>query len=140
MPGTAVAICSICSREKREDPDPLPARELYIGAHIAQVNRYAEEKGLPFYVLSGLYGIVAAEKPVSPYKHELNADEVFSLSLMIYRQLRELKLAAGIEEVHFFTLLEEEWIHYQNALKLAVDCLDMRLHVRYIHELSSEKD
>ena len=120
-----VAICSICSRAKKEDEGPLPAAQRYIGSHIAKVQKIAEEQRRPFFILSGVYGFVSAEEEIPYYDHLLVASEVGSLVTKIQAQLKQ----HGVEEVLFYTKNKPAWEPYLDALRQAANAIGVKLVV-----------
>ena len=65
-------ICVIaCSKSKRNYA--CPARLLYIGTAFKQSVKFAESKGLKWFVLSAKYGIVQPETIIAPYEQTLQA-------------------------------------------------------------------
>ena len=121
-------FCSICSHEKREEEGLLPARERYLGSHIAKVEREASQEGLPFFILSGVYGLIPAEEGISYYDQSLTVVGVPFLTIKVHSQLRQY----GLDAVHFFTKTKTSWEPYLEALKLATESLGVML---CIHEL-----
>lgn len=121
-------VCSICSREKDESNDDLPARLRYRGSHVAKVARYAQQEGLPFFILSGVYGFISEDERIEWYDHLLAADEVPALARKIEAQLRELKL----QEVHFYTKRKPNWEPYLEALNRGAKMLGIRILVHYM--------
>src|SRR5665213_1086849 len=99
MMARKLIICSAGSRAKDPWQYPLPARLRYTGSHIAKVARTAHEEALPFYILSGVYGLVAADDPIPYYDHLLSLDEVGALAAKIVSRL----LLDNIHEVRFCT-------------------------------------
>ena len=70
-----MAICTICSREKLEDRGMLPARERYTGSHITRVEELAISTMSPFFILSGVYGLLTPDEPIPHYDHVLTQVE-----------------------------------------------------------------
>lgn len=124
-----IAICTICSRAKNEVEGLLPARQRYLGSHIPHVEGRARQHGLPFFILSGVYGLLAAEEGISYYDHVLGAEEILALAFKVYRQLKH----HALQELHFFTESHPSWKPYLDVLQLATESLGVRLCV---HELS----
>ncbi len=124
-----IAICSICSHSKSEDEGLLPARQRYLGSHIPHVEGEAKQHGLPFFILSGVYGLLMAEEGISYYDHVLGAEEVLALASKVYKQLKH----HALQELHFFTKSHLSWKLYLDVLQLATESLGVRLCV---HELS----
>ena len=54
-------VCSICSREKKQDVGLIPARQRYLGTHISLVEGKAARRNLSFFILSGARGRHRAE-------------------------------------------------------------------------------
>ena len=110
MPHTIA--CSVCSRQKNEDPDPLPARERYTGSHVRYVESVAKA---PLYILSGKYGLLEANDPVEYYDYRLTDGDVSALVRVIGTQLER----EGIQEVIFYSKSKTEWLPYRKALQIA---------------------
>lgn len=123
-------VVSICSKQKSEEPGPLPARKRYQGSHIAKVEAAAIEKELPFFVLSGRHGLIPADKPVEYYDYLLVKEEVVVLSGLIGFQLKKY----GIKEIFFYTKRKPAWEPYLEALKHACARNNVHLVVRELGE------
>lgn len=90
--------CTICSRKKAETEGPMPADELYLGAHVALVGSIAREGKLPFFILSGKHGLIPASKKIRSYDHLLVEEEIVPLAKLVRGQL----LSRRITCVHFY--------------------------------------
>jgi hypothetical protein len=108
-------IATICSRTKDTREEPLPAIERYQGEHIQQVADIAQEAQTPFFILSGVYGLVSASEAVPFYDHLLEEDEVPALTKKIVDQID----AHGITEITFYTKEKDAWAPYKAALENA---------------------
>ncbi len=67
----SIAICTLCSRDKNEEVGLLPARERYVSERIRNVERIANELGVPFYIVSGKFGLLQADELIPYYDHEI---------------------------------------------------------------------
>ena len=123
-----VIAVTICSKHKDENTELLPARERYISEHIKKTEAIAEETGLPFYILSGKHGLLAAHEPVSNYDQYLELDAVDDLVVIVESQLRKL----GVTEVDFYMEDKESWILYAATLKKATDLTGATLRVHQL--------
>jgi hypothetical protein len=108
-------VCSICSRVKSSDEGLLPARERYQGSHISKVEGEALKRGVPFFILSGLYGLLAAEEGVPNYDYLLTNADVLKLADKIQAQL----YTHNVGVVYFHTKFKPQWEPYGEALSAA---------------------
>ena len=116
---------TICSRAKDERPGLLPARRRYIGTHIGKVEEVAGDMGLPFFIISGIHGMISPEERIQYYDHELQLSEVEELSRRITEELKDLE----VREVCLYTKQKPIWKRYQEALWRATRVLEIELHV-----------
>jgi len=110
-------IVTICSKHKNDEPELLPARERYTGDHIAKTEQIANESDLPFFILSGKYGLLAADEKVSNYDYYLEPEAINDLAKVVEGQL----LKFGITEIEFYTKGKESWESYEIALRKATE-------------------
>lgn len=92
-------VCSYCSAGKRADETPLPALERYRSERLHDLARQAGEGGAPLFILSGRFGLLAADDPIPWYDHLLGADEVPAMAQRVGQRLREL----GVTEIEYHT-------------------------------------
>jgi hypothetical protein len=109
----------------------MPARERYIGSHIAIAEQAAEKEKLPLYFLSGMLGLVGADEPLAYYDHVLTHREMPALIGVIARQLQRLDIGT----VHLYVKTKPSWRTYLYALQLAGDEIGATIH---IHELPDD--
>lgn len=121
--------CTICSKDKRTDEGLLPAKERYISDRIKKVGALSENDKVPFFILSGEFGLLKSDKQIPYYDHLLISEEVATLTERATKQLSELK----IDEVVFFAKPKKKnWIPYYDVLECATNALGIRLNVRVI--------
>jgi len=125
------ALCTICSRTKRADEDPLPARERYLGSHIRAVEEIARARGRQWFLVSGIFGLIAPDEQILSYDHRLAANKIRGLASKIRSQLRRF----GIEELHLYSKSKPDWMPYRAAILQATQPLGVKLH---IHELADD--
>lgn len=118
-------ICTICSRVKREDEGLLPARIRYAAPHIVAVEGVAEKQNVPFYVLSGKYGVISGDTEIPNYDYYLEAGAAEDLSKTIAEQLK----AAGITEIDFYTEQKPTWAPYESAITKGAELAKATLHI-----------
>jgi hypothetical protein len=92
-------ICTLCSREKRNDKELVPASIRYTSARIEKVKKTAEDKKLPLFFLSGKFGLISEYEKIPYYDHLLDPAEILSLSEVVKKQLKE----NGITEINFIS-------------------------------------
>lgn len=108
-------IATICSRRKLEDGGLLPAYKRYTGDHIKVVYDIARKSGGHFYILSGKFGLIAADTEIPYYDYYLEDSKVEELSEIVAEQFRE----HGVKEVDFYAKHKDSWTSYLKALQLA---------------------
>lgn len=108
-------VCSICSRQKSQEAGVLPARQRYLGTHVAAVGLEAQKQGLPFFILSGRFGLVPADEPIPDYDYLLAREAVPELAHRISGQL----VRHGVQGIHFYTKDKPNWSPYLEALQKA---------------------
>jgi hypothetical protein len=93
LPGDAVKIlCSYCSADKDPDSGLLPAIERYRSERLRHLWHRGQALGVPLYILSGRFGLLAATDPIPWYDHLLPADEAEAVSRGVAGRLRELSV------------------------------------------------
>ena len=105
-------VCTVCSRLKDLSPGFLPARERYLGKHIALVREIAQESRKPFFILSGEYGLLHENDAVPSYDHVLREEDVESLTRKVIGQVEE----RDIRRILFYGKQKPEWQLYYKAL------------------------
>ncbi len=106
---------TICSKRKREDKELLPAQTRYTGAHIEKASRIAEKKELPFFILSGKYGLIPATSKIPYYDKYLEMGEAEDLAKTVKDQI----LNFGISSIEFFIEDDAMWAPYIETMKKA---------------------
>jgi Family of unknown function (DUF6884) len=101
--GSPVAVLIGCVAHK--EPGPRPAKDLYRGSLFTGRRRYAEARGLPWFIVSARYGLLAPDMVVEPYDvrlADLGADERHALAEQIARELEASlgPVAGQAVEVH----------------------------------------
>ncbi len=108
-------LSTICSRQKNENAEMLPARTRYAGSHIRKVEVLASVEGKPFYILSGKYGLLHANELVPNYDYYLGLDAVPQLATLIASQLRNNR----ISKIKFYSEGKQTWKVYENSMHRA---------------------
>lgn len=124
-------ICTICSKHKREDVELLPARVRYTSPHIQFTEEKSKEFGLPFFILSGKYGIISADREIPNYDYYLEMSKAEELSKAIGEQLRIEK----ITEIDFYTEQKDSWVPYETAMKKGCEIAGVHLTVYPISDM-----
>lgn len=97
-------LCSYCSAAKRLDEGPLPAVERYRSDRLRALWRRGVENGTPLHILSGEFGLLAAEAPIPWYDHLLEAREVEAMAARVAQDLAAL----GASAVEYHTAAPDE--------------------------------
>lgn len=123
----SVIVCTICSREKDESEESMPAHKRYRGDHIDSVRAVAEAACRSYYILSGKFGLLKASDLVPCYDFRLTPQDVRRLSFQVSSKLSQ----DGVTEVVFYTKPTRAWMPYQEVMKLA--CERNRITLRIVH-------
>lgn len=118
-------VCTICSKKKDEDEKLMPARLRYSAPHIQLTDKTATEAGLPFFILSGKYGLIEGEKEIPYYDYYLEEKAVDDLVKILIQQINDY----GITEIDFYTEEKESWLPYQNAIRKSSESTGILLNV-----------
>ncbi len=118
-------VATICSKNKLEIEGELPAQELYTAPHIVDTKKIADEEGLDFYILSGLYGLIPGTQKIPFYDYYLEPDAVPELIDKVVEQLEE----AEITEIDFYYEDKESWKPYINSILGACERLEVKLNL-----------
>jgi hypothetical protein len=108
-------IATICSKKKDENTELLPAHLRYLAPHVEQTYNKAEGSNLPFYILSGKYGLIGGEEQIPYYDYYLEADKVEELSIKVAEQIEK----EGITDMDFYFEDKESWAPYISTLEKA---------------------
>ena len=85
---------SYCSAPKRDDDGLLPAIERYRSERLRGLWALGRSLGAPLFILSGRFGLLAADEPIPWYDHLLPAAEVPAMTARVSGQLRAHGVAA----------------------------------------------
>ena len=118
-------IVTICSKHKDNRPELLPARERYISEHVKKTEKIAKELELPFFILSGKYGLLDGDEMVSNYDYYLEMEAVDDLVKIVLTQLKKF----NVTEIDFYMEDKESWIPYDITLKRATDLTKVALRI-----------
>lgn len=84
------SFCTPCCRDKRTEPQPLPAIERYASPRIGYVAEEARRLGRPLLILSGRFGLLDANEPIPWYDGALTERRVPALVPLLVEQLRRV--------------------------------------------------
>ncbi len=118
------SLCTYCSATKSREPGEIPAIRRYQSFRIEKVHGAATTLGLPFRILSGEFGLLAADQPIPYYDHLLDATEVQALVPVLVQQIG----SAAITGFVYFTkrlVSNPNLVPYHDALRAA--CADSRV-------------
>lgn len=88
-----VAVCTYCSAHKSDLPEHMPAIERYQSERIFSINRLASWLNVPFFILSGKFGLISAQEKIPWYDHLLSMEEVHDHVQLVTEQLKELEIS-----------------------------------------------
>jgi hypothetical protein len=117
-----------CAADKKPDPGFLPARIRYQSARIQQVFELSSAQNEGFGILSGEFGLLAADALIPWYDHLLTADEVAIHARKVEKTLEEW----AVDEVIFYTrdlALDPNLKHYHDCIARACSALTLPLRI-----------
>lgn len=114
------AVVTICCREKDAAKKPLPAGRRYRSERIKAVWRVAREAGLPFFILSGKFGLLRPEDPIPYYDYLLPAEKAPEIALKIKRFLRNERIGRIILFIPD-PALDPKVIPYREAFRMGTE-------------------
>jgi hypothetical protein len=86
------AFCTYCSKSKSHKSCEIPAISRYLSGRIQEVYEAALAVNLPFYVLSGRYGLVEPQREIPDYDYLLQDEEVAALAKRVAGQISEYQI------------------------------------------------
>lgn len=103
----------------------MPAKFRYLSSRISRVGDIAKSDGCPFYILSGEYGLISADKPIPYYDHLLVQDEVGELSSLVINQLGQ----CGCGDIDFYIKTDDpNWKLYREVLRKSTNSSGIKLN------------
>jgi hypothetical protein len=120
-------VLTICSLEKDNSMEDLPAKIRYTNPRIKEVNEIAINENLPFYILSGKFGLLKSTSLIPWYDKLLEHEDVKSMVPLLVEQLVKEK----ISKIHFYGKSKSAsgWGAYYDLLELACEKLMIKLTV-----------
>ena len=93
-------ICTYCSKEKSTEIKPIPAIKRYRSNRIDHIHEISKKRAIPFYILSGKFGLISATESIANYDHLLKYSEVNSHAELIKKQIQKEKITA----IEYYTM------------------------------------
>jgi hypothetical protein len=107
-------VMTVCSREKDRATEDLPAYARYTSKRVSDARAVANSKGLPFFILSGKYGLVAENDTIPYYDHLLTQDEVVGMATLVANQNQDIR----ITEIEFHARPRKgDWAPYYKVIE-----------------------
>jgi hypothetical protein len=85
------------------------------------VRLIAEQERIPFFILSGLFGLISSTAPVPYYDYQLQKIEP-RLVMLVVSQVHEI----GVEEIIFYTKHTEGWAPYRSLIAQVMGSVNAR--------------
>lgn len=108
-------ICTICSREKDQNPGFLPAHRRYLGEHIKLAEAVALSERRPFFILSGMFGLIKADRDLPYYDRRLEWEQVEALAVRVAQQIEWNR----IKTIRYYHEPKDSWAPYTQVLEKA---------------------
>jgi hypothetical protein len=121
--------CTICSKEKRNDKELLPAIERYLSPRIKNIYQRASSEKVKFLIFSGEYGFIHPYSLIPYYDHLLLEEEIEAFLPL----LKEQNLFWEITELVCFMEKEETsgWGAYYTILKRFAKEKDIKISFNF---------
>ncbi len=112
-------FCTYCSWPKQKTAGKIPAIRRYKSRRIRSVYESAKKLGIPFYILSGLFGLTHAEEPIPYYDHLLAPDEIQPMAIKAFKVITKLK----IKKILFFiNSFQDDQNNYPYVAAIMLGC------------------
>jgi hypothetical protein len=119
-------IVTICSKNKDGSTGDIAAYLRYKSNRINEVMKVATKKKLPFFILSGKYGLIKHDQPIPFYNHLLVNEETDRLAKIISDQI----INYGINSITFYAKPKlQDWAAYYDALEKAASMAKINLDI-----------
>jgi hypothetical protein len=124
-------ICTTCCKEKRTDDGLLPAVQRYTDDRISYVAQESKRLSQPLLILSGKYGLIKAETPISWYDQALLDEDVEDMVPHVATQLTHHRAAT----ILFYAepSIKDGWWPYHELLEQACRQADVELRLRVLY-------
>ena len=119
-------VCTICSRHKREDKKFLPARVRYTSARIQEAEKIATDTNLPFFILSGKYGLISSEQEIPNYDYLLEESNINNLVKIVCEQIKR----NNITEIDFYSDHKDNCETYEEVINKSVNLTGVILNIK----------
>jgi hypothetical protein len=121
-PAAALIACV-----KSKHPKPMAAKDLYASALFTKSRSFAEQRGLPVYILSAKYGLISGDRIITPYEQTLNTmgrDEISIWAANVAKDIQStfgdqaLLVMAGEKYLSFCDLVSNPIINPMKGLSI----------------------
>ena len=119
-------VVTYCSGPKRKDGGLLPAVDRYLSERIRTLHQQANAD--EFRILSGKFGLLAADQPIPLYDHLLSPEEVGGLAQKVATCLTDLQA----DEVEYHTADPARFpdlVPYREVIETACRVVEINLEV-----------
>ncbi len=108
-------FCTICSKEKNLSSELLPAIHRYENERIKFVFKKSLDKKIPFFILSGKYGLLNPYTEIPYYDQRLLMEDIDNILKLVNSQVIEF----GINEMTFWANDREKfgWEPYYQVIE-----------------------
>lgn len=112
-------FCTYCSRPKKETNGKIPAIERYKSKRIRGVYDSANKLGIPFYILSGLFGLIPSDEPIPYYDHLLLPDEMNAMAIKVMEGIKKNKIN---KVIFFINAFQDDKVNYTYVAAMMLGC------------------
>jgi len=126
-------LCTICCKDKRTDPELLPAIDRYISERIQYVYQASLQSGRPMLIFSGKYGLLAPTDLIPWYDQKLTLEAVPDITPVLSGHLCQKTVSRLIFYCRPRT--DVDWYPYHLALERACTSQNVAIIYRYVDML-----
>jgi len=120
------AIVTICSKPKDNSNKDMPAYLRYTSPRIKEVMEIASKENAAYFILSGKFGLIKHDKPISFYDHLLLDKEINEIAKLVSRQI----LDNNIDAIDFYAKPKlGDWITYYKVIERATNTAEASLNI-----------
>jgi hypothetical protein len=120
-------FCTICSKEKRDDPGLLPAIERYLNKRIEYVHNESLNANKAMVIFSGRYGLLSPFELIPWYDQKLTIETFQEIVPTLSNQIQQMR----ITHIVFYCKpkTDNDWYPYHIALEQS--CISQHVLIAY---------
>lgn len=101
----------------------------YIATRVKRVMKIAKKANLPFFILSGKYGLIKYDQPIPYYDHLLQNKEINKIVRIVSKQI----IDNNIDCIDFYAKPKShDWIAYYEVLEKAANLSKINMNIHHL--------